>query len=63
MSAYEADIQYAVSVLDGHDQAIVVSLDIEYDSVVDEKAGIPVDVLDVRGRIPFGTFRVVIPRL
>lgn len=34
MSAYEADIQYAMSVLDSHDKSVVVSLDVEYGPVV-----------------------------
>jgi hypothetical protein len=63
MSAYEADINYAVSVLDSHDKSVIVPLDIEYDSVVGQKAGIAVIILDVSRRMPFGMFSIVEPRL
>jgi hypothetical protein len=47
MSAYEADIQYAMSIQDNYDKPVVVSLDVEYDPVVGQKAGIAVNILDV----------------
>ncbi len=63
MSAYEADIQYAVSVLDCHDKSVTVPLDVEHDPVVGQKAGIAVNTLDVCRRMPFDVLNVVIPRL
>jgi len=63
MSAYKADIQYAVRVLDGHDKSVIVPLDIEDDSVVGQKAGIAVNILDVCRSMPFGVPDIVIPRL
>lgn len=48
MSAYEANEQYAVSVLDSHDKSVIVSLDVENDPVVGQKTGIAVNALDVR---------------
>lgn len=47
MSAYEADKQYAVSVLDSHDKSVVISFDVKYDPVVGQKTGIAVNILDV----------------
>lgn len=48
MSAYKADEQYAVSILDRHDKSVVVALDVEYDPVVSKETGIAVNILDVR---------------
>ena len=63
MSAYEADIQYAMSVLDNHDKPVVVSLDVEYDPVVGQKAGIAVNIPDVCRRTPFRVLGIFIPCL
>jgi hypothetical protein len=63
MSAYKADIQYAVSVLDGHDKSVIVPLDIEYNPVSGQKAGIAVNILDVCRSMPCGLLDVIIPRL
>ncbi len=63
MSTYEADIQYAVSVLDGHDKSVIVPLYIEYDSVIGQNTGIAVNIFDVCRRMPFGVLNIIIPRL
>ena len=63
MSAYEADIQYAMSVLDNHDKSVVVALDVEYDPVVGQKAGIAVNILDVCRGTPFRVPGIVVPCL
>lgn len=63
MSAHEADKQYAVSVLDGHDKAVLVPLDVEYDPVVGQKTGVAVNSLDVCRRMPFGALHIIMPRL
>lgn len=48
MSAYEANVQNAVSVLDSHDKPVIVSLDVENDPVIGQKTGIAVNAFDVR---------------
>jgi hypothetical protein len=63
MSAYKADVQYAMSIQDNHDKPVVVSLDVEYDPVVGQEAGVAVNVLDVCRRTPFRVPGIVIPCL
>jgi hypothetical protein len=52
-----------VGVLDSHDKSVIVPLDIEYDPVVSQKAGIAVNILDVCRCMPFVMLNIVIPRL
>jgi hypothetical protein len=52
-----------VRVLDGHDKSVIIPLDIKDDSVVGQKAGIAVNILDVCRSMPFGVPDIVIPRL
>jgi len=52
-----------MGVLDSHDKSVIVPLDIEYDPVVGQKAGIAVNILDVCRSMPFGLLNIVIPRL
>jgi hypothetical protein len=63
MSTDKADKKYAVSILHGHDKSVIVPLDIEYDTVVGQKAGIAVNILYVCRSMPFGLLNIIIPCL
>ena len=51
MTADETDVHDTVLILDGCDQPVPIPLDIENHTVVSNKAGIAISVLDFRGGV------------
>jgi hypothetical protein len=62
MRADGADVARSVRIVDRDDQAVLVALDVEYNSVLADDARVRVDALDVRRRVPVGPPRIVVPR-
>jgi len=63
MTADETDVHDAVLILDGCDQPVPIPLDIENHTVVSNKAGIAISVLDIRRVLPFRVSGIIIPSL
>jgi len=52
MCTDKTDIHDTVLILDGHDQPILVPLDIENYPIVWDKAGVAIDILNICWRLP-----------
>lgn len=61
MRTNKADIDDAISVVERHNQAVVIALDIKDDAIVSEKTGGTIGEFDVGRRFPCGAFCLVIP--
>ena len=61
MGANETDINNLKLVLDGYDQPVRISLNVEYDAVVSKNARRAVRSLDVLRASPIGSPRLCIP--
>ena len=61
MGANETDINNLKLVLDGYDQTVRISLNVEYDAVVAKNARRPVRSLDVLRASPVGSLGLCIP--
>ena len=59
----KTDVDDTILVLYGHDQPVLVPLDIENESIVCNKTDIAIDILDVRRRFPYSMLGVYKPSL
>ena len=63
MTTDETNVNDSVLVLDSYYQAVLVPLDVEYDSVIGYEANITVNVLYVSRGFPSGVFDICVPGL